>query len=1346
MDSLPQKEHISTKALCALFESKASPQASLNRGPPLHSTAATAWKARGERPLQDRGGHNNPATQRLTQMDGGKVVNGSPDSNDKAGRYSHDYRYSSLVTKGDTPARQSRERISTSSSVRERSALYLSRAAAIDSPGSSAQPEVIGTPKTKPKVRKFQLPEREMCSACLTPVYPMEKMLANKLILHNNCFCCKTCKKKLSLHNYSSIYGEFYCTLHYKQLFKGKGNYDGFGNKLQKDQQHQKNRGIDEPDASSAMMTKCYLNMSDRSREPSFFIPKSSVREVGNTNSVDVQQKLKKNWPPEKNIRFESVQQQTRGKTRMSESLPGNNQFSIIPNEEIKYRVKTLSSSFTRGYQERPKMAQSDLRAEKILSKEMRRSDPAKTVLNPPMSSKENVVSSTIRTLQQKHEAPLPKTNYNPAPNRLNTDPNRGRKSVRFAQSLIGSQTEMSTQAGGKAEEQKSGSDQTDKKSSELKDVSDKSNSDPPSCESRKEQVSSGRKNEVYLEIHEYESKNNPDLNPNTNLNPKSSLESDIRLESSQPDGMATDKVIKTFETSTEKVVNKQELSEGTQVMPKDSVNPSDSENLAEHKNGEEPCDDKNKNKTENDQENSQKKMKAKTNSLKSSTNQAEKTKGKLGSWPTGKNPLSKLFTSGGTEKTNKNEPKEARKQDIKSGLLGRLFQSSSEKAEDTTKSTEKNDKQPAIVRNTDEAKDIREKEMEDDKSDFPPSEHRVDTEKHTQSAGPKTTENDKTKSEGTAAQPSDLIQDSTTETKDDTTAVEQDQKPGVQNHQTDPSRSPSQKSEEKITPPKPESDEVVAEILNDDILDAGGRLASDDRLSMQVETVEAGSSPQWLNPSGIGPSCLPSQELDELFNPPKPESDGLVAEIFKSGGTAAQPSDLFQDSTTETKDDTTAVEQDQKPGVQNHQTDPSRSPSQKSEEKITPPKPESDEVVAEILNDDILNAGGRLASGDRSSMQVETVEAGSSPQWLNPSGIGPSCQPSQELDELFNPPKPESDGLVAEIFNADILDANSSLASGDQSFTQTKTVEAVSSPQLLNPSGVDLSQPPSQESETINPPKPESDEVLAEDFHDDIFNFNSGLSSGDHLSTEIKPLEAGTSLQLLNPSGVEGLDLFSGEHPDHSHEEVSDLFGEGAPMTAANVFSSSLTLSGATSICDQLDSQQAAGEAILNMNGQLPVPDSSQIEPQTSGTNIETKPDDADMDIFASNDILFFQSPTVATAEGKRADTSTNSSSVFGDNIFGDGLDVFMSMPLNTGTENSMNQLLGAAASSMPAPLVQTDLFSGDIFASEEPLLHASQASDGNLFVDNFLTSDISGPAAPSDVTNNSWMDDLLG
>jgi len=39
-----------------------------------------------------------------------------------------------------------------------------------------------------------------------------------------------------SIHNYSALYGEFYCTYHYQQLFKKKGNYDeGFGHRQHKD-------------------------------------------------------------------------------------------------------------------------------------------------------------------------------------------------------------------------------------------------------------------------------------------------------------------------------------------------------------------------------------------------------------------------------------------------------------------------------------------------------------------------------------------------------------------------------------------------------------------------------------------------------------------------------------------------------------------------------------------------------------------------------------------------------------------------------------------------------------------------------------------------------------------------------------------------------------------------------------------------------------------------------------------------------------------------------------------------------------------------------------------------------
>uniref|UniRef100_A0A3P8QDU7 LIM zinc-binding domain-containing protein n=1 Tax=Astatotilapia calliptera TaxID=8154 RepID=A0A3P8QDU7_ASTCA len=97
----------------------------------------------------------------------------------------------------------------------------------------------------------FQPPAKEMCSACLTPVYPMEKMVANKLILHYNCFCCKHCKK--NTHNYSSLYGEFYCISHYNQLFKRKGNYDeGFGHKQHKDRWLDKNKGTDDSGTENA--------------------------------------------------------------------------------------------------------------------------------------------------------------------------------------------------------------------------------------------------------------------------------------------------------------------------------------------------------------------------------------------------------------------------------------------------------------------------------------------------------------------------------------------------------------------------------------------------------------------------------------------------------------------------------------------------------------------------------------------------------------------------------------------------------------------------------------------------------------------------------------------------------------------------------------------------------------------------------------------------------------------------------------------------------------------------------------------------------------------------------------
>ncbi|NWJ08546.1 LIMD2 protein, partial [Crypturellus undulatus] len=56
----------------------------------------------------------------------------------------------------------------------------------------------------------------EVCTSCLQPLYPMERVGSDKVCLHHSCFCCQICKRKLSLQNYAALHGMFYCQLHYK--------------------------------------------------------------------------------------------------------------------------------------------------------------------------------------------------------------------------------------------------------------------------------------------------------------------------------------------------------------------------------------------------------------------------------------------------------------------------------------------------------------------------------------------------------------------------------------------------------------------------------------------------------------------------------------------------------------------------------------------------------------------------------------------------------------------------------------------------------------------------------------------------------------------------------------------------------------------------------------------------------------------------------------------------------------------------------------------------------------------------------------------------------------------------
>ncbi|KAF1383382.1 hypothetical protein PFLUV_G00131330 [Perca fluviatilis] len=188
MDYLPQKKCSGTKALRALFESKVTLQQSFNSSPRLNS--ATDRNTGRDCSLQDWRSHNTPlkktTVKRTAQVEGGKTMNGLRESCERVSRYSHEEthhrglksqlsstveihrevtennagwyfndKYSPSLTKGGTPTRQSRDRISISSSVRDRSALYLTRAAAIDSTGGSTQAEFATTPGSRVKNSKM---------------------------------------------------------------------------------------------------------------------------------------------------------------------------------------------------------------------------------------------------------------------------------------------------------------------------------------------------------------------------------------------------------------------------------------------------------------------------------------------------------------------------------------------------------------------------------------------------------------------------------------------------------------------------------------------------------------------------------------------------------------------------------------------------------------------------------------------------------------------------------------------------------------------------------------------------------------------------------------------------------------------------------------------------------------------------------------------------------------------------------------------------------------------------------------------------------------------------------------
>ncbi|XP_051944678.1 uncharacterized protein LOC127616900 [Hippocampus zosterae] len=490
-----------------------------------------------------------------------------------------------------------------------------------------------------------------MCSACLTPVYPVEKMVANKLILHNSCFCCKHCQKKLSIHNYSSLYGEFYCMSHYQQLFKRKGNYDeGFGRTQHKDRWLQKDKRMDEPDAApAAKMTKSNSGASTSAREESaeVFVAKTRETEITRGSRADVRGKLKVNWPPEKTKRPLDINAaDLKQKDHLVTCVHDN-----VSEMREKYRAKDSTS------EDKARFEELKLRSGATNRKHFQNNNsPTKVDVPFHLLGKGSRFSDANK--KQIATAPTNDTKLSQASNRVDATSEKKRKSVWFAPNVDISPDDKTRQLASDDTEEhvsglqvktcKSANDNLGKNETEQSsDLEKIQHEHKPAVEANVEQSPGmlhreGKKDALLGDTGD-------DVKDNsTRVTQESSDKLDVELEKANP-------LTKLTETLSESVGSKDDSTA--------------------------------------------KRVLAKTNAPVSSAKQTDRSKVRLGSWSKGRSALSKFFAARDTEKNSKIEAKSVQKADEKPDveLPGKVFQSSSDQNEDTTKMSTEDENTRAV-------------------------------------------------------------------------------------------------------------------------------------------------------------------------------------------------------------------------------------------------------------------------------------------------------------------------------------------------------------------------------------------------------------------------------------------------------------------------------------------------------------------------------------------------------------------------------------------------------------------------------------------------------------------------
>lgn len=1103
---------------------------------------------------------------------------------------------------------------------------------------------------------------------------------------------------------------------------------------------------MDEPDTmSTPTRTQSKLNTSDVSRQSpaGAFVTKAHEREMGLSCNSDVGSKLKKSWPPEKkNTEMNTAQRIAVPAPKNMISDTGktaaiNMSFSNIHNTP-KTQERKSSYSDSDSLMSIPFTSKTYSSSEKLPSGKPRLSNGPLKLEHLHVSPVELETGSPVlnRKNKQTTVAPIIKTAH-PSLGRLDAKCQvKLRKSVRFAAYDDFSHYDQSSQQQLTTMDEKLWTDKDD-------------GSQTPQVHVPKDEKGiSENTNSSNVNLKALENKCLDEMAPRSNTEP------DVEIERSQEIPQVLDRVVnggvnKAMNAShhdqsgTESVIGNSNSTQDTlkgaheelnaiagnlKSLPHNPVEPTSTEDASLHSNENEVV--KPESTKEHDGGSSQK-----TNSPKAPLKQSDRSKVKLGSWSKGRSPLSKLFPLSGNG-TNKVQPKDTKKPPGKpsGGLLGRMFQSSLEKVEDTVESTAHGPGINSDGRNTEH----KQKEADDPQVTSLVQEDKEVRDKS--SFSELNTSNKHTSIITECAQKQNLHQTIEISEAEGQTHVRKDRSDSSDLNSMDT------KKDEGLIPcaqtPKEHQNSTGEGQTDTDLPDDQTREAPDILPSVLQNNMSDRSVHQFAFNRNDNVTFTDSFDVDLSFSslgsvavdPWVNQIDRPIDAPERGGNHAETLLDFNHGGDTHVFH----LEQDFKKKVEDIIISQPHSLHHSSTDEIGAAEGQTDSDPPDDQSREDPNFLRSISKSDNYLTDSQLIFENNDDVSFTDSFVGSlsSVAVDPHISQLNRPPEREGNnvrtlldfnqGGATQVLPLQPEDGDKSVSSDLNSLETNKEDDIITGAQLHNLDQTSTDEI-SEDLTAATHSRDSLDDLMneAESVDPNVNETNKSFDQPELEGANVDFNQGGATQapSLEHEPEIEG--QHDGERRDLSQEplvETSNLYDE----SDSHVIFEDIPVFSATTMDTSVNTDR---NPVLVMTDQQNDPDSVNVN-QGVNANSPMNEQDTDFDILlnCSNDLLS-QTP-VSSTSAQGAPAPTNQSPSFLDDIFGVGeissrAGAFTEQPSTD--SKSANDLL-------------------DIFATEPQLLPVSRPSDS--FVDGLLVSDTNNPdaAAKNTVTNSSWMDDLLG